>query len=154
MRDGIRTVIVGAVMAFGMAWSLLEMFLLGCLLLASSAPRTLSGFGAAVGIAAGLTVWACGVALLVELVVSVMRGSYGVALCAVSVPAIGIAAASWGPAVATAIGPVPMVGFAVAIACSVVLVTSAIASVLHLKRSGAARTRRQLNSRWRAPIRV
>lgn len=138
MREGIRTVLAGTFLAFGIVWILASMLLLGCLVLASSEARGLARAGAtAVAVAGGVLLIAGG-AMVVAFVVSIVRGRYGIAVSGPVTSLLGVYVASRAPICSSArSGPVLTPEFAVGLAA--VVVGAAIATAWAVHRVGRDR---------------
>jgi hypothetical protein len=155
MREGIRTVVAGFAMAFGIAWLVLAMLFLGSLVLRSSEARNLANNQVLIGVIAGFVVWVCGVVLVVAYAVSIVRERYGPALVAGAAPLIAMYVTARVPINDTEYAdPVLTVGYAVAAAFTVVLVTGAIGWALSERRHARWVSRHSPNSRWVPPIPV
>lgn len=155
MREGIRTVAAGFAMAFGIVWLLLVMLFLGSLVLRSAEARNLTDTQALIGVIAGVVVWVCGVVLVVAYAVSIVRKRYGPALVAGVAPLIGMYVTARGPINDTEYAdPVLTVGYAVAAASTVVLVTGVIGWALRERRHTRRVRGHWPNSHWVPPIPV
>lgn len=153
MREGFRRLADGFALAFGIAWILLAVLFVGCLVLWSSGAQHLTDSVAFAGAVAGFAVWVCGGPIAVSYAVAIMRRRYVLALSVVAVPLVGMWAACRGPVVASNTrGPVLAIGFAAGLACLCVAATVAIGWVLRPHSSPRKTPRRMSHSPWKPPI--
>ena len=151
MREGIRNLVKGLVLAFGVVWLLLTFLLLGSLVLQASDARNLSETGASIGDTTGGAVWASGAVLVATYALAVIRGRYLIALVSAVVPLVGTWVASQGPFVASQrSGPVLALGVAVGLAAALVLAAGGASWALWEQRH-PERSRRHASQAHRIP---
>ena len=122
-------------MAFGVVWLLLSTLYLGCVVVQSSEPSSLTDTHRVFAVVAGCAVWVCGVVLVMTFVVSMVRERYVLATFALVAPLVGSYAESHAATAGPGFyRPVLSVGSAVVMATVAVAVASAVRRALYRDR--------------------